>query len=56
MYKKTRLDFVKRVYYATLVWDPHYKCDIRRLEGVQRAAERFRKSNHRYTFSVSIMC
>ena len=41
--------------YATSVWDPHYKCDIRRLEGVQRAAARFCKSDYRYTSSVSIM-
>ena len=41
--------------YATSVWDPHYKCDIRRLEGVQRAAARFCKSDYRYTSSLRIM-
>ena len=30
-------------------------CDIRRLEGVQRAAARFCKSDYRHTSSVSIM-
>jgi len=41
--------------YATSAWDPHYECDICRLEGVQRAAARFCKSDYRYTSSVSIM-
>ena len=41
--------------FTTSVWDPHYKCDIRRIEDVQRAAARFCKSDYRYTSSISIM-
>ena len=41
--------------FTTSVWDPHYKCDICRLEGVQLAAARFCKTDNHYAPSVSIM-
>ena len=41
--------------YVTSAGNPHYKCDICRLEGVQRAAARFCKTYNHYTPCVSIM-
>ena len=45
----------RKLEFTTSVWDPHYKCDILRIEGVQRAAARFCKSDYRYTSSIGIM-
>ena len=41
--------------YVTSDGNPHYKCDICRLEGVQLAAARFCKTDNHYAPSVSIM-
>ena len=41
--------------YATVVWAPHTKCDIDRLEAVQRRAARFVTSDYNRTSSVTVM-
>ena len=41
--------------YATAVWDPHYKCDIEKIERVQRSAARFCTGDYGYTSSVTSM-
>lgn len=41
--------------YATAVWDPHYKCDVDKIERVQRSAARFCTGDYRYTSSVTTM-
>ena len=41
--------------YAAVVWAPHTKCDIDRLEAVQRRAARFVTSDYNRTSSVTVM-
>ena len=41
--------------YASAIWDPHYACDVNKLERVQRCAARFGKGDYRWTASVSAM-
>ena len=41
--------------YASEVWDPHFQCDVKKLESVQRAAARFCKRDYSYKSSVTIM-
>ena len=41
--------------YAAAVWAPHTRCDIERLEAVQRRAARFVMSNYNRTSSVTKM-
>ena len=41
--------------YAAVVWVPHTKCDINRLEAVQRRAARFVTSDYNRTSSVTVM-
>ena len=41
--------------YASAIWDPHYACDVNKLERVQRCAARFCKGDYRWTASVSAM-
>ena len=42
--------------YAAVVWAPHTRCDIERLEAVQRwAAARFVMSDYNHTSSVTVM-
>ena len=39
--------------YASVVWDPHYLCDVNKLEDIQRAAARFCKRDYKYSLSVT---
>ena len=41
--------------YASVVWDPHYLCDLNDLENIQRAAARFCKGDYKYSSSVTSM-
>ena len=41
--------------YAAAVWAPHTRCDIEKLEAVQRRAARFAMSNYNRTSSVTEM-
>ena len=41
--------------YTAVVWAPHTRCDIERLEAVQRQAARFVMSDYNCTSSVTIM-
>ena len=41
--------------YASVVWDPHYLCDVNDLENIQRAAARFCKGHYKYSSSVTSM-
>ena len=41
--------------YSCVVWAPHTKCNIDKLESVQRRAARFATSDYSYTSSVSTM-
>ena len=41
--------------YASEVWDPHFQCDIKQLERVQRLAARFCKRDYSYKSSVTTM-
>ena len=41
--------------YASEVWDPHFQCDVKKLESVQRVAARFCKRDCSYKFSVITM-
>ena len=41
--------------YAAVVWAPHTKCNIDRLEAVQRRAARFVTSDYNRTSSVTVM-
>jgi len=41
--------------YACVAWDPHFKCDINRLERIQRSAARFCTNNYNWTSSVTDM-
>ena len=41
--------------YASEVWDPHFQCDVKKLENVQRAAARFCKRDYGYKSSVTSM-
>ena len=41
--------------YAAVSWDPHYKCDVGRMEQVQRSAARFCTGDYCYTSSVKAM-
>lgn len=41
--------------YTTAVWDPHYICDVEKIERVQRSAARFCTGDYRYTSSVTSM-
>ena len=41
--------------YAACSWAPHTKCNINKLESVQRRAARFVNGDYRYTSSVTEM-
>ena len=41
--------------YSVLVWDPHYLCDVNKLENFQRPAARFCKGDYKYSSSVTSM-
>ena len=41
--------------YAAVVWAPHTRCDIERLEAVQRQAAIFVMSDYNCTSSVTVM-
>ena len=41
--------------YAAVAWDPHFKCDIVRLEGVQRASASFYTNDYNWFSSVTSM-
>ena len=41
--------------YSVLVWDPHYLCDVNKLETIQRPAARFCKGDYKYSSSVTSM-
>lgn len=41
--------------YAAVAWDPHFKCDIVRLEGVQRASACFYTNDYNWFSSVTSM-
>ena len=41
--------------YASVVWDPHHKCDEDKLEAIQRRAARFCMSDYSYDSSVTDM-
>ena len=41
--------------YASIAWDPHFKCDFVRPEGVQRAAARFCTNDYDWSSSVTSM-
>ena len=36
-------------------WDPHYLCDVNKLENILRAAARFCKGDYKYSSSVTSM-
>ena len=41
--------------YSVLVWDPHYPCDVNKLENFSRPAARFCKGDYKYSSSVTSM-
>ena len=41
--------------YAAVAWDPHFNCDIVRLEGVQRASACFYTNDYNWFSSVTSM-
>ena len=41
--------------YAAVAWDPHFKCDIVRLEGVQRVSACFYTNDYNWFSSVTSM-
>ena len=47
--------FTKAYALRPLGIDPHYACDVNKLERVQRCAARFCKGDYRWTASVSAM-
>ena len=44
-----------KVEYATPAWDPHFKCDVEKIEQLQRSAARFCTGDYHQTSSVTIM-
>lgn len=38
-----------------VAWDPHFKCDINKLESIQRSAARFCTNDYNWTSSVTDM-
>ena len=40
--------------YAAVVWEPHTRCDIERLEAVERRAVRFVMSDYNYIYYSSV--
>ena len=44
-----------KLQYVSVAWDPYFKCDIVKLEGVQRAAARFYKNDYDWSSSVMSM-
>ena len=36
-------------------WDPHYLCDVNKLENILRAAARFCKGHYKYSSGVTSM-
>ena len=43
----------KLEYASVLVQDPHYLCDVNKLENIQRPAPRFCKGDYKYSSSVT---
>ena len=37
----------------SIVWDPHYLCDVNKLESIQWADARFCKGDYKYSSSVT---
>ena len=45
----------KLEYASVLVLDPHYLCDLNKLENIQKPAARFCKGDYKYSSSVTSM-
>ena len=41
--------------YVAVVWAPHTRCDVERLEAEQRRAVRFVMSDYNHTSSITVM-
>ena len=41
--------------YASVMWDPYYRCDIDNVENIQRTAAGFCKNNYKYMSNVTVM-